>query len=184
MALPPRDQRHQYLRFEGLEYTDVDILDFEERLGKIYGRGVHRVHVFDFWGLTDLMVRGLSDRILIEQRDAQGQIIFTSRAWSSSWAESARQILDKGNLSAYWRGISFKGDFLGTTPFYTMIRDLMLRLRFASRRKRGAMISRGIICNELNDTWAWVAPRPERQPNAAAGALEVIKGALDIDEGS
>nr|GEU48464.1 hypothetical protein [Tanacetum cinerariifolium] len=34
MALPPRDQRHPYLRFEGLEYTDADIADFEERLGK------------------------------------------------------------------------------------------------------------------------------------------------------
>ncbi|GKF65816.1 hypothetical protein Tco_0192333 [Tanacetum coccineum] len=36
MALPPRDQ---YIRFEGLEYTDADIVDFEERLRKIYGRG-------------------------------------------------------------------------------------------------------------------------------------------------
>ncbi|GJT97672.1 putative ribonuclease H-like domain-containing protein [Tanacetum coccineum] len=35
----PRDQRHPYLKFEGLEYTDADILDFEERLGKIYERG-------------------------------------------------------------------------------------------------------------------------------------------------
>ncbi|GKA31032.1 hypothetical protein Tco_0717337 [Tanacetum coccineum] len=31
MALPPRDQRHQYLRFEGLEYTDANITDFEDR---------------------------------------------------------------------------------------------------------------------------------------------------------
>ncbi|GJW11217.1 hypothetical protein Tco_1577044 [Tanacetum coccineum] len=57
MALSPRDQRHQHLRFEGLEYTDADITDFEERLG-----------------------------------------------------------------------ISSVGDFLGTTPFYTSIRDLMLSL--------------------------------------------------------
>ncbi|GKC19250.1 hypothetical protein Tco_1021400, partial [Tanacetum coccineum] len=41
MALPPRDQRHQYLRFEGLEYTNADIADFEERFGKIYGRGIY-----------------------------------------------------------------------------------------------------------------------------------------------
>ncbi|GJV48284.1 hypothetical protein Tco_1438496 [Tanacetum coccineum] len=38
MALPPRDQRHQYLRFEGLQYTNADITDFETRLGKIYKR--------------------------------------------------------------------------------------------------------------------------------------------------
>ncbi|GJY27347.1 hypothetical protein Tco_0402073 [Tanacetum coccineum] len=61
MALSPRDQRHQLLRFEGLQYTDADIADFEERLRRIYNR------------------------------------------------ESA-------------------GDFLGTTPSYTSIRDPMLRL--------------------------------------------------------
>ncbi|GJT74948.1 hypothetical protein Tco_1041673 [Tanacetum coccineum] len=32
MALPPRDQRYQYLRFEGLEYTNANIVDFEERM--------------------------------------------------------------------------------------------------------------------------------------------------------
>ncbi|GKG60415.1 hypothetical protein Tco_0612016, partial [Tanacetum coccineum] len=30
------------------------------------------------------------------------------------WAESVRQIPDKGDLSAYWVGISSVGDFLGT----------------------------------------------------------------------
>ncbi|GKE21506.1 hypothetical protein Tco_1433018, partial [Tanacetum coccineum] len=44
MALPPRDQRHQYLR----------------------------VQVFDFRGLPDLMAEGLSARMLMEHRDAQG----------------------------------------------------------------------------------------------------------------
>nr|GEW35469.1 hypothetical protein [Tanacetum cinerariifolium] len=33
VALPPRDQRHRYLRFDCLEYTNADITDFEERLG-------------------------------------------------------------------------------------------------------------------------------------------------------
>ncbi|GJZ73439.1 hypothetical protein Tco_0637585 [Tanacetum coccineum] len=36
MALPPRDQRHQYLRFKGLQYTNADIVDSEMMLGKIY----------------------------------------------------------------------------------------------------------------------------------------------------
>ncbi|GJV01390.1 hypothetical protein Tco_1334959 [Tanacetum coccineum] len=73
MALPLRDQRHQYLRFEGLQYTNADIVDFETRLGKIYRREVHRVQVFDFGGLTELMAKGLSGRMLMEHRDAQGQ---------------------------------------------------------------------------------------------------------------
>ncbi|GJT54519.1 hypothetical protein Tco_0989573 [Tanacetum coccineum] len=80
IALPPRDQRHSFLRFDGLEYTDADIADFEGRLGKIYDRGVHRVFVFYFEGLMEEMDEGLSIRMLIEHTDAQGQIIFTSRA--------------------------------------------------------------------------------------------------------
>ncbi|GKF41892.1 hypothetical protein Tco_0125234 [Tanacetum coccineum] len=43
-------------------------------------------------------------------------------------AESARQIPDKGDLRDYWMGISSAGDFLGTTPSYTAIRDPILRL--------------------------------------------------------
>ncbi|GKA28969.1 hypothetical protein Tco_0715214 [Tanacetum coccineum] len=35
MALLPRDQKHQYLRSEGLEYTDANITDFEDRFGRI-----------------------------------------------------------------------------------------------------------------------------------------------------
>ncbi|GJW53750.1 hypothetical protein Tco_0097835 [Tanacetum coccineum] len=80
MALPPRDQRHQYLRFEGLQYTEVNIADYESRLAKICRREVHRVQVFDFGGLSDLITEGLSSRMLIEHRDAQGQSMFTSRA--------------------------------------------------------------------------------------------------------
>ncbi|GJU89611.1 hypothetical protein Tco_1302034 [Tanacetum coccineum] len=53
IALPPTDQRHQYLRFQ----------------------------VFNFGGLTDLMAEGLSGRMLMEHRDAQGQGVFTNRAW-------------------------------------------------------------------------------------------------------
>ncbi|GJS03689.1 hypothetical protein Tco_0320197 [Tanacetum coccineum] len=167
MALPPRDQRHQYLRFEGLQYTDADIVDFETRLG----------------------------RMLMEHRDAQGQSVFTSRAWRRLfeirgplvhelileffstfrfkeaevmetarfglyWVESGRQISDKEDLSTYWREISSEGDFLGmdiglvNIP-YLLARNLRL---FTSRRKQGAMISE--------------APGPERQQVVVAGAAE------------
>ncbi|GKF11213.1 hypothetical protein Tco_0049139, partial [Tanacetum coccineum] len=72
MALPPQDQRHQYLRYEGLQYTNADITDFEMSLGKLYKREVHKVQEFDFGELTDLMAEGLSSRMLMEHRDAQG----------------------------------------------------------------------------------------------------------------
>ncbi|GJT16662.1 hypothetical protein Tco_0875368 [Tanacetum coccineum] len=109
MALLPREQRHHFLRYEGLEYSDADIADFEARLARIYKREVHRVHVFDFRGFPDLMAKGLSARMLMEHRDDQG-------------------IPDKRDLRDYWIGISSTGDFLGTVPSYTMIRDPILRL--------------------------------------------------------
>ncbi|GJY76638.1 hypothetical protein Tco_0481754 [Tanacetum coccineum] len=151
MALSPRDQRHQYLRYERLQYTDADILDFESRLTRIYRREVHRVQVFDFGGLPNLMVEGLSARMLIEHRNAQGfQLGGVRRRMSwrefilalglytveemqtvgfgAYWAESARQIPDKGDLRDYWIGILSAEDFLGTSLSYTAIRDLILRL--------------------------------------------------------
>nr|GEU65880.1 hypothetical protein [Tanacetum cinerariifolium] len=30
--LPPREQRHPFLRYQGFEYSDQDITDFEERM--------------------------------------------------------------------------------------------------------------------------------------------------------
>ncbi|GJQ89543.1 hypothetical protein Tco_0000682 [Tanacetum coccineum] len=62
MALLPRDQRHQYLRFEG----------FEERLGRIYSRGIHQMLVLDFKSLPAMMSEGLTSRMLMEHRDDQG----------------------------------------------------------------------------------------------------------------
>ncbi|GJW58698.1 hypothetical protein Tco_0105429 [Tanacetum coccineum] len=128
-------------------------------------------------------------------------------------------------------GISSVGDFLGTAPSYTAIRDPILRLchiliacsiagrsqapekvtvidlfylrgmdvgsvnvpyllvrylrLFTAGRKSGAHISGGqfVASVELDDTWAWVAMGPERQPDAAAGALANVKDAPIIDEG-
>ncbi|GKC20935.1 hypothetical protein Tco_1023085 [Tanacetum coccineum] len=70
---------------------------------RIHRREVHRVPVFDFGGLPDLMAEGLSGRMLMEHRDEAGASVFTN-------------------------GISSAGDFLGTAPSYTLIRDPILRL--------------------------------------------------------
>ncbi|GJV75279.1 hypothetical protein Tco_1506863 [Tanacetum coccineum] len=40
------------------------------------------------------------------------------------------------------------------------------------------------ICKELDVTWPWVAPGQETQPDDAVGALEVTKGAPNVDEGA
>ncbi|GKB20035.1 hypothetical protein Tco_0853958 [Tanacetum coccineum] len=66
MALPTKDQRHQYLRFEGLEYTDADITDFKDRLGKIYCKRIHQVLVLDFESLPVVMAKGLTSPLIFE----------------------------------------------------------------------------------------------------------------------
>ncbi|GKB94216.1 hypothetical protein Tco_0980353, partial [Tanacetum coccineum] len=58
-------------------------------------------------------------------------------------------------------------------------------------RKSGARLSRGYFIGRLaahfglrlGDTWAWVAPGPERQPNDAAGAPEAARDVPAVDEG-
>ncbi|GJU67685.1 hypothetical protein Tco_1253944 [Tanacetum coccineum] len=207
MALPPRDQRHQYLRY--LTLGD----------------------------LPDLIADGLSARMLMEHRDVHGVSLFTTRAWrrlfdisepwytslfwifsvhsgeeteslgfARYWAESARQIPDRGDLRDYWIGISPIRYFLSTTPSYTVIRDPILRLchrliacsivgRSQAPEKGLTVIAPALlvidmaelvilqIYEQLDDTWAWVAMGPERQPDAAVGASRVAQDAPVIDEG-
>ncbi|GKE67328.1 hypothetical protein Tco_1521489, partial [Tanacetum coccineum] len=76
IALPPSDQRHQYLRYEGLQYTDADIADFEERLGRIYNREIHQVQVVDFQAMPELVRDVLDSRMLMEHRDDRGVVVF------------------------------------------------------------------------------------------------------------
>ncbi|GKE74150.1 hypothetical protein Tco_1536191 [Tanacetum coccineum] len=40
------------------------------------------------------------------------------------------------------------------------------------------------ICLELDDTWAWVASGPKRQPDAAVGILEAIEDVHVADKGA
>ncbi|GJT91831.1 hypothetical protein Tco_1080676 [Tanacetum coccineum] len=70
--LPPREQRHLFLRYRGLEYSYADIADFEERLERIYGREIHRVQVVDFQGMLELLRDRLFARMAIEHHDKAG----------------------------------------------------------------------------------------------------------------
>ncbi|GKE97265.1 hypothetical protein Tco_1582120, partial [Tanacetum coccineum] len=76
-----REQRHRFLIYEGLEYPDTNIVDFEGRLARIHMREVHRVSVFDFEGLPDLIAEGLTARMMMEHHDEAGVSVFTSKAW-------------------------------------------------------------------------------------------------------
>ncbi|GJX48010.1 hypothetical protein Tco_0273200 [Tanacetum coccineum] len=125
MALPPRDQRHQYLRYEGLQYTDADIADFEMRLARIYRREGQSVFTSRAWRqLFDVRGPLVYDLIL----EFFSTFMFGEAVTDLDTTGSLRQILDKGDLKDYWVGISSAGDFLGTDHSYTSIKDLILRL--------------------------------------------------------
>ncbi|GJZ06369.1 hypothetical protein Tco_0540162 [Tanacetum coccineum] len=145
--LPLREQRYPFLRYQGLEYTDADIAEFEERLERFYSREIHRVQVVYFLGMPKLMRDGLFARMVMEHRDDAGgarrrlswrQFILAlglhtreemvSPGFVRYWSESERMIPGKGDLHDYWRSISTDGDFLGPSPSYTLIRDPVLRL--------------------------------------------------------
>ncbi|GKD82402.1 hypothetical protein Tco_1349241 [Tanacetum coccineum] len=132
-----------------------------------------------------------------------------SLGFARYWSESERMIPRKGDLHDYWSDISTTGDFLGPPHSYTLIRGPVLRLchrmmahSIAGRSQAPEKILQGLtviaptllvidmdelmrlqICMEIDDTWAWVALGPERQPDAAASAPEAAEDAPVDDEG-
>ncbi|GJT19863.1 hypothetical protein Tco_0878569, partial [Tanacetum coccineum] len=205
MALPPRDQRHPFLRFEGLEYTNVDIADFKGRLGKIYDRGVHRV-LFKLGGAKQRM----SWREFILALGLHTVVEMGSVGATLSYTLIRDPLLRLGHrlIACSIAGRSQAPEKVTSTDFFYLrsidvgsvnIRYLLAQYlrRYALGRKRGAMISRVYdlpminmdelvrlqICDRLDDTWAWVALGLERQPDAMAGAPVDVKGAHTEVEG-
>nr|GEY19053.1 hypothetical protein [Tanacetum cinerariifolium] len=178
VALPPRDQRHQYLMFEGLQYTDADIVDFETRLGKIYKREVHGVQVFD-WGLIDLMDEGLSAEEMETARDPMLRLRHMLIAYSIAGRSEA---LEKGAMISGGQFVARIAEHFGLLTkerlqgLTMIVRDLLVIDM--------AELVRLQICEELDDTWAWVASRLARQSDVAVGATEVARDVLAGDEGA
>ncbi|GKD80784.1 hypothetical protein Tco_1347623 [Tanacetum coccineum] len=189
MALPPIDQRHQYLRFEGLQYTDADIADFETRLAKIYRREVHRVQVFDFEGLTEVIDGGLRGRMLMEHRDAQGQSGARRRmSWRQFILALGLHIAEEIEIARFglYRIES------GSSPIASLRGVRYLRL-FTSGRKQGAMKSGGQFVARLAEHYRLLTEERlqgltvidmAELPIAAAGAPEAAEDAPVADEGA
>ncbi|GKB74972.1 hypothetical protein Tco_0936384 [Tanacetum coccineum] len=64
--LPPRDQRHLWLRYQVVGYTKDIVHDFEQRLETIFRGQVNRVHILDFKGLNPDMRQDLVERLRME----------------------------------------------------------------------------------------------------------------------
>ncbi|GJW88727.1 hypothetical protein Tco_0164067 [Tanacetum coccineum] len=88
MALPPHEQRHIFLRYEGLQYTDADIEDFESRLVRIYirrrkeGGGKGRKFTpenLHYWKLTPLSEIECSGTKLCKDREFKDRGFFPKK---------------------------------------------------------------------------------------------------------
>nr|GEW16575.1 hypothetical protein [Tanacetum cinerariifolium] len=87
---------------------------------------------FDFGGLTDLMAEGLSGRMLMEHRYAQGQRVFTSRAWRRLFEIQGPLVHDL--ILVFFSTFRFKEAVLDFDTAEALqfllggVRDLMLRM--------------------------------------------------------
>nr|GEV63072.1 hypothetical protein [Tanacetum cinerariifolium] len=61
--LPPRDQRHPWLKYQVEGYTEDIVHSYEQRLEMIFGRSVTQMHVLDFTGLTEGLRQTLAGRL-------------------------------------------------------------------------------------------------------------------------
>ncbi|GKD11428.1 hypothetical protein Tco_1191113 [Tanacetum coccineum] len=166
MALPPRNQRHQYLRFEGLQYTDADITDFEMRLGKIYSRedadgaqGCSRIGSSSYTSIRDSMLR-LCHRLItysiVGRSQAPEKVTMTDLFYLKGMDVSS---------------VNIQGAMISGGQFVARLIDMAELVRLQ-------------ICEELDDTWAWVASRPDRKQVVATGAAKAAEDASVVDEGA
>ncbi|GJZ63232.1 hypothetical protein Tco_0619653, partial [Tanacetum coccineum] len=182
--------------YQGLEYTDVDIADFEERLERIYSRETHWVQVVNFQGMAELMRDGFFTRMVMEHRDDASkarrrlslrQFILALGLHTGEEMESlgfARRFATGRKSKAHISGGQFvarlaKHFGLLTAEILGGLIVIAPELLIIDMAK----LVRLQICEQLDDTWAWVAMGPERQPDAASGALGVAQDAPVIDEG-
>nr|GEU87651.1 retrovirus-related Pol polyprotein from transposon TNT 1-94 [Tanacetum cinerariifolium] len=196
IALPPHDQRHQYLRYEGLQYTNADILDFKSRLTRIHMREADSARqIPDNRDLRDYWI-GISSA-----RDFLGKTPSYTMIWDPILRLSHRLITysiagrsqapEKVTMTDLFH---LKGMYVGSANVAYLL-DMYLRL-FAAQRKSGVHISGGqfvarlakhfglLTIEILHGLTAWVALGPKRQPDAAAGAPGAAKDAPADVEGS
>ncbi|GKC61937.1 hypothetical protein Tco_1089535, partial [Tanacetum coccineum] len=149
MALPHRDQRHQYLRYEGLQYTEGDIADYETRDHML--RFFHRLIACSIVGRSQAPKKvTVIDLFYLRGMD-----------------------VDSVNVPYLLARLLTKERLRGLT---VIVRELFVIDM--------AELVRLQLCIKLDDTWAWVASGPERQPDAATGTPEAAEDAPIADEGA
>nr|GFA20096.1 hypothetical protein [Tanacetum cinerariifolium] len=126
--LPPRVQRHSWLRYQVEGFYEVDQRDkgtLADRLRMVYiGDEGHALftsyawrRLFEIRGSLFSLALGLH---IAKEMEEDG--------FEAYWLGSTRDILDKRYLMDYWTEISFDKDFLRPAPSYIYIRNIVRRL--------------------------------------------------------
>ncbi|GJZ02695.1 hypothetical protein Tco_0520656 [Tanacetum coccineum] len=207
MVLPPREQRHRFLRYEGLEYTDSDIAAFKLRMvmEHRYEAGVV-VFTSQAWGrlfstrgplVWELILEFLSTlrfgefilALALHTEEEMGSLGFARdpilRLCHRMMAHSiAGRSQAPEKTGAHISGGQFVAQLakhfgLLTAEIVGGLTVIALKLQIIDM----AELVRLQICMQVYDTWAWVAMGPQRQPDAVAGAPKVAQDALIVDEG-
>ncbi|GKB93585.1 hypothetical protein Tco_0979722 [Tanacetum coccineum] len=191
--LPPREQRHPFLRYHGLEYTDEDIANFEERM-RMEHRDDAGVVIFtsQAWGRL-FGTRGPLVMELIMK-------FFSTLRFGEALGLNSGEEMESLEFARYWseRGLSLrgrvgliflKGKFIARLAehFGLLTVEILGGLTIIAPELPiidMAELVRLQICAQFDDTWAWVAMRPKRQPDAAVGAPAVAEDAPAADEGN
>ncbi|GJU61880.1 hypothetical protein Tco_1243715 [Tanacetum coccineum] len=179
--LPPKDQRHLWLRYQVEGYTEDIVHNYEERLEMIFGRSVNQeLFTSHAWRILFEIREPLVREFILE-------FLSTCRMSDTEMgldvADTLCFQLRGARCRMAWR--QFIMD-LGLHTAEEMAEDGFQGLRGLSVVTRELLmidlheLSRLNICDRIGDTWAWVSLGPERQLDVAAGAP---KGAHAVDEG-
>ncbi|GKA86140.1 hypothetical protein Tco_0807851 [Tanacetum coccineum] len=179
IALPPREQRHPFLRYQGLEYTDAVIVDFESRLTWIYQRerkaDPNKGDLRDYWiGISSAedLLGIVSSYIAIQ--DPILRLCHRLIACSIAGRSQAPEKVTVTDLF-YWRGMYFVAGL--AEHFRLLTAEILQGLTIIAPKLLIIDIAKLVrlqICMEIDDTWDWVAMGPERLEED----VDEIRGAL------
>ncbi|GJV85769.1 hypothetical protein Tco_1525667 [Tanacetum coccineum] len=152
MDLPHRDQRHQYLRYEGLQYTEGDIADYET---SIVGRcqAPEKVTVIYLFYLRGMDVDSINVPYLL----ARYLRLSASGRKQGSMISGGQFV---AHLAEHF-GLLTEERLQGLTVIVKDLPDIDM-----------AELVTLQICIELDDTWAWVPAGPARQEGNVGGVAE------------
>nr|GEW12176.1 hypothetical protein [Tanacetum cinerariifolium] len=191
VPLPPRDQRHPWLRYQVEGYTKDIMHNYEHRLDTIFGTSVNRVHVLDFVGLTKEMRETLAGRLRMVYTRNEGQELFTSHAWRRLF-EIKGPISGRGQTPEKVTGIDLfylrRMDYGTANVPYLLAQFLFMH---AEGRKSGARLFKGHFIGHLAAHFGLVSDErlrgllviTQRQSADVSRAPEDAEGAHDEVEG-